>query len=70
MATYRSWTLPDIKTHPHSLPVAAQLHSATYEISKFLPNTHLAIARHTYQLAKRSSAIKDIQQPQYLIDQG
>ena len=44
MATYRSWTLPDIKTHPHSLPVAAQLHSATNEIFKFLPNTPLAIA--------------------------
>ena len=44
MATYRSWTLPDIKTHPHSLPVAAQLHSATNEIVKFLPNTPLAIA--------------------------
>ena len=43
MATYRSWTLPDIKTHPHSLPVAAQLHSATNEIVKFLPNTPLAI---------------------------
>ena len=37
MATYRSWTLPDIKTHPHSLPVAAQLHSATNEIVNFLP---------------------------------
>ena len=44
MATYRSWTLPDIKTHPHSLPVAAQLHSATNEIVKFLPNTPLSIA--------------------------
>ena len=44
MATYRSWTLPDIKPHPHSLPVAAQLHSATNEIVKFLPNTPLAIA--------------------------
>ena len=57
MATYRSWTLPDIKTHPHSLPVAAQLHSATNEIFKFLPNTPLAIAGdgqpHTYQLVKR-----------------
>ena len=70
MATYRSWTLPDIKTHPHSLPVAAQLHSATNEIFKFLPNTHLAIVEpHTYQLVKRSSTIKEIQQPHYLIDQ-